>query len=169
MTIEERLRLLEDRAKIHELVARYGRVLDDRDFEAVGSLYTEDAIFDTTAGRIVGRKGVVDYYRERMAQFGPTYHYPHSTEIEFAGSGHASGVVAAHAEVAVDGETVWVALRYHDTYRRGPEGWQFYERQVRLLYVSKLSELPQMLADPLRVRWPGTPPQRAALGYAEDE
>ncbi len=163
MSIEDRLRALEDRAEIHQLIAEYGRVLDDRDFEAVGALYTEDAVFDTTAGRMIGRQGVIDYYRERVTPFGPTYHYPHSIELRISDARHATGIVAAHAELAIDGETVWIGLRYHDTYRRD-DRWRFFERQVRLLYVSKLSELPSVMAQTLRVRWPGTEPQRAALG-----
>ena len=150
---------------VTELLSRlpYGRVLDDRDFEAVGELYTEDAVFDTLAGRMVGRQGVVDYYRERVTPFGPTYHYPHSLELHLHDDRNASGIVAAHAELAIDGETVWIALRYHDTYRRD-DRWRFYERQVRLLYVSKLSELPEVMAQELRVRWPGTDPQSATVG-----
>lgn len=163
MDIEERLFALENRALIHQLVAEYGRVLDDRDFERVGELYTEDAIFDTAGGRIVGRQGVIDYYRERVTPFGPTFHYPHSVELDFVDSSRANGVVAAHTELAIDGEAVRIALRYHDTYRRD-DRWRFYERQVRLLYVSKLSELPKVMAEKLRVRWPGTEPQPAAFG-----
>ena len=162
--VEQRLEVLEARAALTDLVAAYGRAVDDRDWESLAELYAADSVFDTVGGRLEGRQGVIDYYRERTAQFGPTYHYPHTQEIELHSSTEASGVVCAHAELTIDGEAVRVALRYHDEYRFEDGRWRFAERDVNLLYVMRLSELPTHLADRLRVRWPGTEPQPADLG-----
>jgi hypothetical protein len=72
--------------------------------------------------------------------------------------------VCAHAELTIDGETVFVALRYHDDYRRVDGRWRFHERKTRILYVLKLSELPTGFADRMRIRWPNIDPQPAQIG-----
>jgi len=42
-SVEARLRELEDRQAIHELLMNYGRTLDNRDFEGFARLFTADA------------------------------------------------------------------------------------------------------------------------------
>src|ERR1700709_1573106 len=37
-----------DRLELHELPGRYGDAIDDRDWEALGRIFTEDATFDLT-------------------------------------------------------------------------------------------------------------------------
>ena len=37
---------LEDRLDLHELAARYGDIIDDRDWQALDRIFTEDAIFE---------------------------------------------------------------------------------------------------------------------------
>lgn len=161
---DDRIRMLEDRAEITQLVARYGPAVDDREYEQLGDLYTSDAIFDSVGGRISGRDQVIDYYRMKGDEYGATYHYPNSTEIHLDGPDDARGVVCAHAELSINGETFAIALRYHDTYRREGGAWRFYERVVKLLYVLSMADLHSGLAERDRVRWPGRPRSAAALG-----
>jgi ketosteroid isomerase-like protein len=156
--LESRLRRLEDRAELGELVARYALAVDDRDFETLAQLFTRDCVFDNVKGVEQGRDCVVAYYRERLAEFGPTYHIPHMQSLDFAGADAAKGTVMAHAELAIDGVTYAVALRYIDDYRREEGRWRFRERKVRQLYAMPLADLPQGLAQDLRKRWPGTEP-----------
>ena len=162
--LARRVHALEDRWEISELVAQYGRAVDDRDFDTLGEMYTADAVFDSVGGRATGRRSVIDYYRARTAAYGATYHYPHSNEIELVDPDRARGVVCAHAELAVGDESVFVALRYLDDYRREDGRWRFHERVVRLLYVLPLSELARGFAERRRVRWPGTEPAEPHLG-----
>ena len=79
--LSQRILRLEDRIEIEHLVSRYGRAIDDRDWEVIQSLYSDDSIFDTVSGRILGNSAIRKYYEGRLAMFGPTYHYPHSHEI----------------------------------------------------------------------------------------
>ena len=123
--LARRVHALEDRWEISELVAQYGRAVDDRDFDTLGEMYTADAVFDSVGGRTTGRRSVIDYYRARTAAYGATYHYPHSNEIELVDPDRARGVVCAHAELAVGDESVFVALRYLDDYRREDGRWRF--------------------------------------------
>lgn len=162
--LRSRVQRLEDREEIRELIARYGRAVDDRDWDALRAQYTPDAIFDSAAGRSVGADAIIDYYAERTSAYVASYHYPHSSELTFVDDDHATGVVCAHAELTIEGDTVMVALRYQDDYRRTDGRWRFHERNTNLLYVLKLSELPTGLADRMRIRWPGTERAEAEVG-----
>ena len=162
--LRSRVQRLEDREEIRELIARYGRAVDDRDWDALWAQYTPDAVFDSAAGRSVGTDAIIDYYAERTSAYVASYHYPHSSELTFVDDDHATGVVCAHAELTIEGDTVMVALRYQDDYRRTDGRWRFHERNTNLLYVLKLSELPTGLADRMRIRWPGTERAEAEVG-----
>jgi len=162
-TLEARVRRLEDRQELSDLVARYGRVVDDRDADALRELYAADAVFDAVAGPITGRDAVVDYYRQRFHAYGPSFHVPHSQTVEFLDDDEATGVVTAHAELAMPEGTFWVALRYQDRYVRGEGRWRFRERRVQQLYAMPLRELLDDLGAPDRLRWPGRPTAPADL------
>lgn len=162
--LRTRLGRLEDRAEIADLVARYGRAVDDHDWATLAGLYTPDASFEGASGRVSGRAAVLDYYRAATANHQVSYHYPHSHEITIESEDHATGIVCAHAELAIDGDTVCVALRYEDDYRRVEGRWCFRERASRRLYAMRLDELPTGMADRLRIRYPGTEPRPAQLG-----
>lgn len=161
--LESRIRRLEDRVELQELVAVYGRRLDDRDLAGVAELYTADATFDSTEGPVTGRDAVIDYYRRQLDRYGMTYHYPHSQTIEFTGADTATGVVSAHAELAIVPTPFVVALRYLDSYRREDGRWRFVSRRALQLYAAPLADLPDVLAGRLRRRWPGTEPAEADI------
>ena len=162
-----RVRHLEDRAEIEELIARYAVAVDDRDFDTLTDMFTNDAIFHNVRGIEQGRDKVIAYYRERLGEFGPTYHIPHARALDFGDEDHARGIVMAHAELAIGNETYMVALRYYDRYRREQGRWRFHERKVRQLYAMPMAELPRGLAKPLRKRWPGAAPAAADLPPAD--
>ena len=50
-----RVRHLEDRAEIEELIARYAVAVDDRDFDTLTDMFTNDAIFHNVRGIEQGR------------------------------------------------------------------------------------------------------------------
>ena len=158
--LARRLRLIEDRLAISELVSRYGILLDNREYEAVGELFTDDARFwqhvgDTDART---RQGIVDFYRERLGHSGPSYHYHHGHVVTFDGDDAAHGVVTAHAEMGIEGRMILVGLRYHDRYVRGADGaWRFAERETWFHYFMPADELPSRYSDEIRRTWPGQP------------
>lgn len=161
--LESRIRRLEDRAELQELVAIYGRVIDDRDIDGIADLYTDDAVFDSTDGPLSGREDVIAYYRRQLGRYGMSYHYPHSHTITFTGPDSATGVVSAHAELAIIPTPFVVALRYLDEYRREGGRWLFVSRRALQLYAAPLAELPDVLAGTMRRRWPGTEPSEADI------
>ena len=154
---------LEARQQLSDLAANYCMVVDDRDIEALADLYTSDAELEAAAGKAAGREAIIAYYRERLSLFGPTYHYPHSQTVEFLGEDEATGIVNAHAELAIDGSMFIIALRYLDKYGREGGQWKFRERTIQTLYAVPLTELPDAFGSPLRKRWPGTEPEPCEL------
>lgn len=159
--LAQRLQRLEDRFEIMELTAKYGMFLDERNLEDLVGLFARDAVIESAGGGGQGHEGVLEYYRWRLSQYGPTFHYPHSQTIHFVDNDEATGVVNAHAEIAMDDGAFVTALRYLDRYVREDEAWCFHERRALQLYALPLDQLAQRMGDPLRKRWPDTEPAPA--------
>ena len=156
--LRERMRRIEDRIEIGELAHRYAVAVDDRDMATLADCYTRDAVFDSVGGRTVGRDAIIEYFAGRFRLMGPTRHLPVSSVLEFHGDDEARGQVLAHAELGMDGRTIFSALRYDDHYRREDGRWRFQERRLQQLYAMPLAELATGLAESRRKRWPGTEP-----------
>ena len=158
--LEGRIQRLEDRNAILSLIARYYNAVDDRDIDLVGTLFCEDGVFGRWNGtdRAEGREAIMSFYRERLAAVGPSFHYPHAHLIEFESDDRATGVVTAHAELGIQHKMVITGFRYHDAYRRDPDGeWRFLQRLTRFYYFMSHEELHDHYEDPIRIRWPGEP------------
>ncbi|WP_313358007.1 nuclear transport factor 2 family protein [Microbacterium sp.] len=133
--VERRLRALEDRAEIAELIARYGPAVDSADGEAVADLWASDGTyqFDDTVLDAAGVRGLVEY----------------PTHIDYMRRGCAHILSAPH--IVLDGDTATAithsAVMIHDGARwvgervsanrwglvRHPEGWRVQWRRNRLL------------------------------------
>lgn len=163
-----RLGRLESRLEIMEMITHYSIAVDDRDLEAVADLFATDATFDSVGGAPSGREELVAYYAGRLERYGPTYHYPHSQLIEFTSDDEATGVVLAHAELAIGGEAFVVAMRYHDSYVRQDGRWRFGSRRLETIYALPMADLPTSMGDGLRKRWPGVEPEAADLPESTD-
>jgi uncharacterized protein (TIGR02246 family) len=123
-TLAGRVRRLEDRFAIADLVAAYCSAIDERDLGRFLELFSEDAVLRHRDGvmRLDGKAEIEAYYTRRFASYGYTFHYPHACTVRFDGDDVASGVVTGHAEMGVEGELVLAAIRYTDRYRRTPAG-----------------------------------------------
>lgn len=160
-SLEQRVQAIEDRLAIQQLVSTYGIVLDNRDYEAVGELYTEDARFWQHAGATTDaatREGIVAFYRERLSHCGPSYHYHHGNVVSFDDIHNAHGIVTSHAELGIEGRMIMVGFRYHDRYRKGDDGrWRFSERETHFHYFMPAEDLPAKYCAEIRRTWPGEP------------
>jgi uncharacterized protein (TIGR02246 family) len=152
-----RVQRLEDRFAIADLVAHYCAALDERDLDTFVSLFTEDATVRhrDRVVELIGRRAIRDYYSQRFAGYGVTFHTPHSHIVAFEGPDQARGVVTGHAEMSVEGELVVAAIRYDDTYRREAGEWRFAGRDLGFWYYMKLADLPAGFGDRLRKHYRG--------------
>jgi len=158
--LEARVRRLEDRAEILNLIARYYNAVDDRDIDLVADLFCEDGAYGRYNGtdRADGRDEIFTFYTERLKNAGPTFHYPHAHLIEFESDTRATGVVTAHAEMGVGDELILAGFRYHDRYRKDPDGvWRFEERLTKFFYFMTVEDLARHYSAPERLRWPRDP------------
>lgn len=157
-SLESRLRRVEDRFEINDLVVRYAVLLDDCQWEAVGDLFTEDGVFESPNSSTTGRSAVVENFKAKHAPFGATWHDPHGIAVDFVDDDHARGTVIAYAELGQPGCTFSTSIRYHDDYRREGGVWRFARRTVLSLYGMPLAELAEGgLGLDDRKRWPGRP------------
>ncbi len=154
-SLAARLRRLEDRAAIEELIARYAIAVDDRDLDALGTLFTPDGAFRSKDGvmNARGRGRVLEQFRERFRALAVSNHFSHDRILAFGERpDEAHGLVTAHAEVWRNGRALIAALRYEDTYRRHEGRWCFAERLLSFLYYLPVEEYAQALGDKLRMR-----------------
>ena len=142
--LEERLRRIEDKFEIQDLAHLYGFVMDERDIEGLGRLFTEDAHLGSEDGvfNAEGLQTIAETYQGRYDVLGATNHFAHSVITRFDDSDPdiAYGLVSGHAEVVRQGETMVVALRYHDVYRRTENGWRIADRVMGYMYYLPVTD-----------------------------
>ncbi|MPY48154.1 nuclear transport factor 2 family protein [Streptomyces acidicola] len=163
--LDSRIRRLEDRAAIEDLVIRYFLAADDNDLETLGSTFAPDAEFLMGGGFSGGsdRESIVRFIKEDRATMGVTVHTQNFTLLTFHDDDHADGVVGAHLELARGGTTVYGAVRYLDDYVRADAGWQIKRRELAVLHVGPWEDVATSLTAELRSRWPGQKPVSADL------
>jgi ketosteroid isomerase-like protein len=128
--LEQRIDRIESRLAIGDLLSAYCSAVDAKDPAALATLFLEGATF----GDMKGRRAIAEYFAGWMAEWGPSFHYPHALTVNFASGDVATGVVTAHAEQRKRDE-VWVmALRYSDEYLREGGRWRFARRDVGYVY-----------------------------------
>ncbi|HVO44960.1 MAG TPA: nuclear transport factor 2 family protein [Steroidobacteraceae bacterium] len=155
MTLEQRVRRLEDRAELRELAARYCVAVDDRDIDSLGALFTADGGFRSQDGvmNAQGRAAVLEQFRGRFAALKVTNHVSHEQILTFGTDpDSATGLVTSHAEVWRNGRALIAALRYQDTYRREQGSWRFADRLLAFLYYLPVDEYVEGLGSRLRMR-----------------
>jgi len=154
-SLEQRIRRLEDRSELRELVARYGIARDDRDIDALTELFTPDACFRSRDGvmNAVGREAVLEQFRGRFSALKATNHIAHDLILTFdSDPDTASGLMTSHAEVWRNGRALIAAMRYSDTYRKHDGRWRFADRLLAFLYYLPVDEYAQGLGSRLRMR-----------------
>ncbi|MDO8212567.1 nuclear transport factor 2 family protein [Conexibacter sp. CPCC 206217] len=156
-----RLRRLEDRAELHDLVVRYFFACDDDDWDALSEVFSNDAEF---AGAF-GRDQVVEVMAESRSEMGPTIHTPDGILFTFdeGDDDVAHGVIGAHWELSVDGRTLYGAVRYEDEYVRERGSWRIRRRSHRVAHIGPWEEVATSLTTETPVRWPGRAPAAADL------
>jgi ketosteroid isomerase-like protein len=134
LSAEDRLRALEDRAEIRQLIQTYRRHLDARDLKAYGLLFAPDG--EWLGGTGYGRSpaGITAMLEERLpgntAESGQaSWHLVAEPEIVLHGD-RATGDVtwALVARGAGDTPTLQLLGHYEDTYVREDGHWKFQRR-----------------------------------------
>lgn len=129
--------------EIRALKARYCRLLDTKDWEAFGSLFTDDAVMDvredTGNDPITGRDAIIAQVRFAV-DAAATSHQVHSAEIDLTGPDSAQAVWAMQDRVVWQRGASPVAGvasitgfgQYHEQYRKVEGSWR-----IALLRLSR--------------------------------
>ena len=159
MSLEDRLKRLEDRAELNDLVVRYFLAADDDDLQGVGDSFTDTATF-SSSGNLAGegRANIVQFIAASRQHMGLTIHTPHYAQLTFDGPDSAKGLVGAHLELVLGGKAIYGAVRYVDEYRRTAAGWRIHSRDMRVVHIAPWLEVGEAFESDAPVRWPGASP-----------
>ena len=118
-----------DRIELHELAARYGTLIDDRDWPGLSAIFADDTTF-----HIIGRDPVVgiEALRSFMAQSRhPIAHHVTNVYVEPDGD----GAIMRSKVVGTLPSARAASADYKDRLRRTPDGWRIFERIVTMRRV----------------------------------
>jgi hypothetical protein len=134
----ERLRQLEDRAQILELLSVYGDTLDRRDFTAFGQLFAEDAEYGSGPGAPTRGRAAIQAQLEQVMAANPSnlptpnHHLFFNPSIHVAGDRATARSLGAYtAPDAASGSTRMVFfVWYQDELVRSGGRWLFQRRVI---------------------------------------
>jgi hypothetical protein len=153
--------------EIKQLKARYFRLMDTRDFDAMARVFCRDAIFDCSEGsRILpvggpwrgdigpvtrGRDAIMTWIRESFRNR-TSVHHGHCHEVTIDSETEAHGIIAMEDYIrGVDREAklLHAAGHYHERYRFEDSAWRIAETKLTRLFSDKT---PSTLSDPALTR-----------------
>ncbi|WP_100447519.1 nuclear transport factor 2 family protein [Glycomyces xiaoerkulensis] len=125
MTDHETLRDLSDRAEITELLARGAQLLDERRFDRLGEVFTDDVVARTPAGEAEGLEALAGIAGSAHADYSGTFHSPANPIIDLDGDTARIRSVANVVFTLADGSVSLLTARYRHEARRTGDGWRF--------------------------------------------
>ena len=116
-----------DKIEIQELLSRYCRACDSKDWALLRSLFTADAVLDYTSvqGPVGSREEVCGWLERGLSTVPWTMHYVTNIEIELAGD-RAKVHVMFYNPMLLPGmtELSYCGGYYHHEVVRTPQGWK---------------------------------------------
>ena len=130
------MQALSDKAEIRELLFRYARAVDDKDWALMDVVFTSDARLDYTSvdGPAGSRDEIVDWLERSLAPVPMTQHFITNLEIELDGD-RATARAMFYNPMQLPGMDDVCACggNYHHALVRTPDGW----RSERLVEETK--------------------------------
>ena len=130
-SVETRLRVLEDKEQITQLLVDYGRHLDSRDLAAYASLFATDGEWVGGFGTVKGR-AEIQAFVEKSLGTGPnrnnSFHIMSNFVITVKGDTATAWSRWTFVTPGANGATIAQAGRYDDTFVRENGAWKFKKR-----------------------------------------
>lgn len=118
-----------DRLAIHELIALYGHLIDERQFSRLGEIFTADATFDLTGYDGTSYHGLPAIQAMMLASNEhPIAH--HATNVVVIH--HADSLAAISKGIGVGAGGRVGSVTYRDILAPAPDGWRISERRCEL-------------------------------------
>ncbi|MBI1350366.1 MAG: nuclear transport factor 2 family protein [Actinomycetales bacterium] len=131
------LQQINDRIEIEELLARYSRALDYRNFDELDSIFTPDAEFDAGGlGHPVGPADIRAMIEGTIGHLDATQHLIGKSLIEFSEDGDTAEVrtylISQHIRESApsDVKHYFLGGEYADRVVRTPDGWRIRYRRL---------------------------------------
>lgn len=118
-----------DRLELHELPGRYGDAIDDRDWDRLDRIFTEDAVFDLTDLDVPLLDGLpaIKHFMDQDAQHPRTHMMTNIYVDETDRGGQLFFRIVALQRGGLTG-----TASYYDDVVRTPDGWRVKHRVVTL-------------------------------------
>ena len=135
------LQEISDRFEIQDLVYHYAAIIDQRRFEDLKEVFTEDAHIDYSAvgGPVGGPEEIIAFLGQVMGMFASHQHLHANPQIKVDGDSATGRVMCLNPQEIKkpDGDThiFWVGLWYVDEYRRTEHGWKIAKRAEEKSFV----------------------------------
>lgn len=102
--------------KISDVLVRFARYLDERNWRAYADLYTEDCVLNTSAATHRGRAGLAEFVERDLGGYTATHHVTanHSIAIDRDTATVRSSLHATHVRDG-DPEDFWAVGGWYDT------------------------------------------------------
>jgi len=138
---------ISDHIEIAQLVQRYGKALDEKDYVLLDSVFTPDAVTNYELGELGNRTTYPQMralFESFNAVFSFTQHLLSAPLVDLDGDEATAEtrLVATHGLERKSGEkSVWFVIGfYRDSLVRTPEGWRIRERLFQGLHT--IGDLP---------------------------
>ena len=130
-SLEARLKQLEDKEQITQLLIDYGRHLDSRDLAAYASLFATDGEWVGGFGTVKGRTEIKSFMEKSLGT-GPnrnnSFHIMSNFAITVKGDTATAWSRWTFVTPGANGATIAQAGRYDDTFVRENGAWKFKKR-----------------------------------------
>ncbi|WP_078324560.1 nuclear transport factor 2 family protein [Mycobacteroides salmoniphilum] len=137
--------MTDDRLAIQDLVARYASAADSRDVDTLVGLFSTDAelvrppalLRRGDSAALQGRQAIADSIVAALAPLHATYHLLGQQSAIVNGDTATGEVYCMAHHIYLRGDEHRdnvLAVRYLDTYERGPTGWVFTRREPVVVF-----------------------------------
>ncbi len=141
------IQTLLDERDIHQVVTRYCRALDTKDWAALDDVFAPDATGDLASGStLVGIDAIRDRIRNALHLLDDSQHLVGNHEIAVDGdtATHRCYLQAQHVRrAAVAGPNYIVAGRYEDQLARTAVGWRITHRTLTVMWTEGNAAVPR--------------------------
>ena len=136
----DRIQAIEDRIEIEELMHRYARMVDERDWKRMDEVFAPDATIDyrSTGGQAGPYRETLAWLARALEPWPLNLHFITNLSIELDGDRARSRCYfhAQHTRRGLPGGANYVVAGiYRDAWTRTPAGWRIHARELTVLWT----------------------------------
>lgn len=136
-SVEDRLRLIEDKLELYDLMHDYQRLADERRYKDWAECWTDDAVFENSFGSLNGKQQIYEACNGQMAVFQDQEHVIGNTRFRISGdeaTGTGIVIFIGLPKIEQPGDYVMTGGHYDWRFRRTENGWKLSYSYLRFLW-----------------------------------